>query len=85
MIEAAEARIEQEQARAEQEQAWAEQAVGQLSAAILMLLNARGVPASEEARGRILGEADVDILGRWLQRAATAAAVGELFLESTGR
>ncbi|CAN93245.1 hypothetical protein sce3086 [Sorangium cellulosum So ce56] len=78
MIEAAEARIEQEQARAEQ-------AVGQLSAAILMLLNARGVPASEEARGRILRETDVDVLGRWLQRAATAAAVEELFLESTGR
>ncbi|WP_437872457.1 Uma2 family endonuclease [Sorangium sp. So ce363] len=85
MIEAAEARIEQEQARAEQEQARAEQAVGQLSAAILMLLDARGVPASEEARGRILGETDVDVLGRWLQRAATAAAVEELFLESTGR
>ncbi|MDC0681262.1 hypothetical protein [Sorangium atrum] len=80
MIEAAEARIEQEQARAEQEQARAEQAVGRLSAAILMLLDVRRIPASEEARGRILGETDVDVLGRWLQRAATAAAVEELFL-----
>ncbi|WP_437562740.1 Uma2 family endonuclease [Sorangium sp. So ce542] len=85
MIEAAEARIEREQARAEQEQARAEQALGRLSAAILMILGARGISASEEAKGRILSETDLRVLERWLQRAATATAVEELFLESTGR
>ncbi|WP_437580473.1 Uma2 family endonuclease [Sorangium sp. So ce887] len=78
MIEAAEARIEQEQARAEL-------ALGRLSAAILMILGARGVPASEEARARILGETDLGVLERWLQRAATATAVEELFRETAGR
>ncbi|WP_044988408.1 Uma2 family endonuclease [Sorangium cellulosum] len=85
MIEAAEARIEREQARAEQEQARAEQALGRLSAAILMILGARGIPASEEARGRILSETELSVLERWLQQAATATAVEELFLESAGR
>ncbi|WP_437615211.1 Uma2 family endonuclease [Sorangium sp. So ce834] len=85
MIEAAEARIEREQARAEQEQARAEQALGRLSAAILMILAARGIPAGEEARGRILSETDLSVLERWLQRAATATAVEELFLEPAGR
>ncbi|WP_437338309.1 hypothetical protein [Sorangium sp. So ce394] len=55
------------------------------SAAILMILGARGIQASEEARGRILSETDLSVLERWLQRAATATAVEELFLESAGR
>ncbi|MGK4005446.1 Uma2 family endonuclease [Sorangium sp. So ce1036] len=77
MVEAAEARIEQEQARAQE-------AVGRLSAAILMILGVRGVPIGEEARGRILGETDLDILDQWLQRAATAAAAEELFRGQDG-
>lgn len=72
MVESAEARVEQEQARAQQ-------AVGRLSAAILTILGVRGVPISDEARGRILEETDLDILDRWIQRAATAASVEELF------
>ncbi|WP_437640081.1 hypothetical protein [Sorangium sp. So ce854] len=61
-----------------------EQAVGRLSAAILRILAARGVPASEEVKGRIIGETHLDVLERWLQRAASAATVEELFRETAG-
>ncbi|XXT23659.1 hypothetical protein WME94_19155 [Sorangium sp. So ce429] len=76
-----EARIDREQARVEQEQARAERAVGNLSAAILVILGVRGVPTSEEARRRILRETDLGVLDRWLKRAATAAAADDLFRE----
>ncbi|WP_437930985.1 hypothetical protein WMF37_17710 [Sorangium sp. So ce291] len=81
MLDPAEARIDHEQARAEQEQARAERAVGNLSAAILVILGVRGVPTSEEARRRILRETDLGVLDRWLKRAATAAAAEDLFRE----
>ncbi|XYI01929.1 hypothetical protein ACMHYB_20030 [Sorangium sp. So ce1128] len=81
VMEAAEARIDREQARVEQEQARAERAVGNLSAAILVILGVRGVPASEETRSRILGETDLGVLDRWLKRAATAAEAEDLFRE----
>ncbi|MGK3971737.1 hypothetical protein WMF38_08455 [Sorangium sp. So ce118] len=81
MVEPAEARIDREQARAEQEQARAERAVGNLSAAILVILGVRGVPTSEEARSRIFRETDLGVLDRWLKRAATAAEAEDLFRE----
>ena len=80
-MEPAEARLDREQARVEQEQARAERAVGNLSAAILVILGVRGVPTSEEARSRILRETDLGVLDRWLERAATAAAADDLFRE----
>ncbi|XXY48623.1 hypothetical protein WME91_52335 [Sorangium sp. So ce269] len=81
MMDPAEALIDREQARIEQERARAERAVGNLSAAILVILGVRGVPTSEEARSRILRETDLDVLDRWLKRAATAAEAEDLFRE----
>ncbi|MGK3982389.1 hypothetical protein WME99_05095 [Sorangium sp. So ce136] len=81
MMDPAETRSDQEQARVEQERARAERAVGNLSAAILVILGVRGVPTSEEARSRILRETDLDVLDRWLKRAATAAEAEDLFRE----
>ncbi|WP_437626532.1 hypothetical protein [Sorangium sp. So ce1151] len=81
MMDPAEAWSDREQARVEQEQARAERAVGNLSAAILVILGVRGVPTSEEARRRILRETDLGVLDEWLKRAATAAQAEDLFRE----
>jgi Uma2 family endonuclease len=47
--------------------------------AVLALLAVRGVRVSSSARARILGERDLERLGRWLARAATCATTRELF------
>jgi hypothetical protein len=75
------ARAEQEQARAEQEQARAEQACRRVSAAILMLLRARGLAVDEATERRVLDGATLEVLDRWLQRAATVAAAEALFAD----
>ncbi|MFC4535094.1 hypothetical protein [Sphaerisporangium dianthi] len=47
--------------------------------AVLILLGARGVAVSEEVRQRILGCAEAARLDEWIQRAATARVVDDLF------
>lgn len=46
---------------------------------VLDVLDARGVDVPDEVRGRVLGCTDLDQLGTWLRRAATAESAGELF------
>ncbi|MCQ4204963.1 hypothetical protein M4J06_003336 [Streptomyces coelicoflavus] len=53
-------------------------AVGRAEA-ILLLLGDRGVEVSEEARERILGCQDLEVLDLWVRRAVTAVSVAEVF------
>jgi hypothetical protein len=45
---------------------------------VLAILAARGLTVSEDERQRILACTDLEVLGRWIVRAATAARVSEL-------
>ncbi len=47
--------------------------------ALLAVLEARGLRASEEARARILACADATQLDAWIRKAVSIAAVEELF------
>jgi len=47
--------------------------------AVLEFLNARGVDVPESARTRIAACTDLDTLGTWIRRAATATSVDDLF------
>jgi hypothetical protein len=49
------------------------------ASAILGVLEARGLSISEEQRARIEACSDLDVLDRWVRRAATATAIEELF------
>ena len=49
------------------------------TADILDVLDARGLTVDPEQRERILGCADLDMLKRWIRRAATIASVDALF------
>ncbi|MEV7204422.1 MULTISPECIES: hypothetical protein [unclassified Streptomyces] len=51
---------------------------------VLLLLGDRGVEVSEEARERILGCQDLEILDVWLRRATTAVSVAEVFGDTEG-
>ncbi|MFE9177047.1 hypothetical protein ACFYN5_12360 [Streptomyces sp. NPDC007126] len=53
-------------------------AVGRAEA-ILLLLGDRGVEVPEEARERILGCQDLEVLDLWVRRAVTAVSVAEVF------
>jgi hypothetical protein len=53
-------------------------ALREATAAVLAVLESRGIPASPGARRIILGAADVSQLRRWLVRAATAASAEEV-------
>ncbi|WP_254885514.1 hypothetical protein [Streptomyces sp. NA02950] len=46
---------------------------------ILRILKARGVDATPETRERIEACRDMEVLGTWLDRAATASRVEDLF------
>ncbi len=50
--------------------------------ALFLVLAARGVPVSEEARQRVLGCSDLTLLGRWIERATSAATVEEILGDS---
>ncbi|MFE1069688.1 MULTISPECIES: hypothetical protein [Streptomyces] len=58
-------------------------AVGRAEA-ILLLLGDRGVEVPEEARERILGCQDLEVLDLWVRRAVTAVSVAEVFGASDG-
>ena len=47
--------------------------------AIVMVLNARGVPVPQEARERILACTDHETLETWITKATTATSIDELF------
>ena len=44
-----------------------------------MMLEARGITVSEQARAQITGCADPVLLDTWVRRAVTAATVDDLF------
>ncbi|MFC6067622.1 hypothetical protein [Streptomyces ochraceiscleroticus] len=48
---------------------------------ILRLLEGRGIAVSEEARARITGCTELDVLDRWFDRALTAQEADELFAD----
>jgi hypothetical protein len=48
--------------------------------AIVRVLGARGLPVTNEQRGRILGCRDPEILNAWLVRSATATSVHDVFV-----
>jgi hypothetical protein len=48
---------------------------------VLTLLESRGVAVGDEERRRILACRDLELLRRWLVRAAAAGSVGEVFAE----
>jgi hypothetical protein len=50
--------------------------------AIVFLLERRGIDLSEEDRERITFCDDLDVLGRWFERAITATSVAEVFTKS---
>ncbi len=47
--------------------------------AVLRMLAARRIAVDDEARARLLGEAAIATLERWIERSATCATLGELF------
>jgi hypothetical protein len=51
------------------------------AADVLEFLDARGIPVSSEQRDRILGCTDLELLGKWVRRAATVATADELFTD----
>lgn len=57
------------------------EAVKALGAAesVLALLESRGMTVSDEARSRVLGCRDLDLLKSWLVRAASVGSVAEIF------
>jgi hypothetical protein len=52
-----------------------------LAEALLRVLRVRGLVASDEQRRRALGCADLEVLARWLDRAATAGSVDDVFAD----
>jgi hypothetical protein len=46
---------------------------------VISFLEARGVPLSGEHRERILGCADLELIARWIRKAATISSADELF------
>lgn len=48
---------------------------------VLRVLEARGIPASDETRERITECTDLDILDQWMVRAVTVTTAEELFDE----
>jgi len=49
------------------------------AAALLTVLDARGIEVPDDARARITGCTDLDQLDTWVRRAATAASIEDLF------
>jgi hypothetical protein len=47
--------------------------------ALLTLLQARGLPVSDEQRVRIAGCTDLELLAQWIRKAATVSSTEELF------
>ena len=48
-------------------------------AAILSVLEARGLAISEEQKQRVHACTEIEVLDRWIRRAATASSADELF------
>ena len=71
-------KAEQATAKAEQATAKAEQALAGLRDAIVALLEARGIPCSDDVRARLSSCEDLPTLQRWLLRATAAGTAAEV-------
>lgn len=58
---------------------WAEGFAQGVARAVLIVLEARGLPVSDEVRERVGACKDVQRLEHWLVRAVTAESVDEVF------
>ena len=88
MVESLEAKAEEAEARAdqagtkvEQAEAKVEQAVSSIRESVLAVLAARGIPGADDARARVMACDDLAVLQRWLVRALSATAAGDVFSE----
>jgi Uma2 family endonuclease len=86
MVESLEARSAQAEARADEATQSAERAaqgteraLAGMRRGIVMVLAARGIPCSENARARLAACADPDVLERWMERASTVGSDEALF------
>ncbi len=50
-----------------------------LAEAVLRVLRVRGLAVSEEQRRRALGCTDLEVIGRWLDRAEPVASADDVF------
>lgn len=71
--------VEEQAAKAEQAQSQAEQALSGARATLLAICEARRLPCPDEARARVESCDDLATLQRWILRAATVAALDEVF------
>lgn len=62
-------------------QGQAEGRVEGLGRALLVILDARGIPVPDDARTRIAECTDLDQLDTWVRCAATATAIQDLFID----
>ncbi len=81
MVESLEAKAEQAEAKAEQAQTKLEQAVSSTQANLLTFLAARGIPASDDVRARVMRCDDLTLLQRWLVLALSATSAADIFSE----
>jgi Uma2 family endonuclease len=80
-----EAEREREEAEREREEALAVLSRMQvtLARAVLDACAVRGIPLGDADHARVVAEADVDVLGRWVERAFHVTSAAELFAEHT--
>lgn len=50
------------------------------ASAVIIVLDARGIPITDEQKHRILGCSDLDVVGGWIRKAATVESADELFV-----
>lgn len=81
MVESLEAKSEEAEEKVEQAEAKVEQAVGSTRENVLAVLAARGLPGVDDARARVMNCDDLALLQRWLVRALSATAAGDIFSE----
>lgn len=73
-------RLEEESRRAEEESRRADAALARGRAeALLVLLSARGLAVSDDARARVLACADLATLDAWVRKAATASSLDDVW------
>jgi hypothetical protein len=64
-----------------QQQGQQQGALASKAADVIAVLEARGLEVTDEQRERITSAADLDLLDRWVRRAATISATDELFAD----
>jgi Uma2 family endonuclease len=73
--------VESLETKAEQAEARVEEAVSSTRESVLAVPAARGLPGADDARARVMACDDLALLQRWLVRALSATAAGDVFSE----